>query len=50
MTWGPRLPDSSGQKALDALCESQSLLNKVHRWALFMTQNLGFGLVFALVK
>ena len=22
MTWGPRLPDSSGQKALDALCES----------------------------
>ena len=47
MTWGPRLPDSSGQKALDALCESQSPLNKVLQWALFMQQNLGFGLVWS---
>ena len=47
MTWGPRLPDSSGQKALDALCECQSPFNKVLRWTLFMKQNLGFGLVWA---
>ena len=45
MTWGPRLPDSSGQKALDALCESQNHFNKILRWALFMQQSLGFGLV-----
>ena len=45
MTWGPRLPDSSGQKALDALCESQSPFKKILRWALFLQQNLGFGLV-----